>query len=410
MSNQGPKTQSSIPQFMSEKSLIDYKDENMSSTWLANNLNRLMIGISILWFIIVLIYITQFFGWSNLFLMMPDEFGGFLAGVTLPLAIIWVVMAYIDRGTSFKNEAKFLRAYMNQLVYPEEGGAQTAKAMADAIRSQVSELQEVTKYAMQQTEIIKQELSERVNDFSKLVATLDNYSSHTIVELTDGVKTLVKNFDYVANKAQTSSDAFKGYVSDFSLSAENIQQNCQLLFDKIVPNVEDLKKTSEMFQSIADENVNKMSKANQTLADFGNMTVKSVSGVAELLDSQTNKLDQTVQNVINACDVIAEKINHKIVEIDDAMSNQTVAIDNYLTRMSDQIKTNINNMDVDFKTQNSQIAQYINNIKQTVNTSIDDISSIFENQNDTITGYMNGLNDFSEALTSKFGLHNRQMS
>lgn len=67
-----------------------------------------MIWVSAAWFAVVLIYITQFFGWSNLFLMMPDEFGGFLAGITLPLAIIWVVMAYIDRGTSFKQEAKFL--------------------------------------------------------------------------------------------------------------------------------------------------------------------------------------------------------------------------------------------------------------------------------------------------------------
>ena len=121
------------------------EDIDSQSTWLTKNLYKLMIWISIIWFAVVLIYITQFFGWSNLFLMMPDEFGGFMAGITLPLAIIWVVMAYIDRGTSFKNEARFLRAYMNQLVYPEDGGAQTAKAMADAIRSQVVELQEATR-------------------------------------------------------------------------------------------------------------------------------------------------------------------------------------------------------------------------------------------------------------------------
>ena len=74
------------------------------------------------------------------------------------LALIWVGMAYVDRSAAFKKEAKFLRAYMNQLVYPEEGGAATAKAMSEAIRSQVSELQEVTKLAMSQTSMIKKEL------------------------------------------------------------------------------------------------------------------------------------------------------------------------------------------------------------------------------------------------------------
>ena len=145
-----------LPQFMKE---INHSSNNVeieeNQSWLNNNLHKLMIGVSVVWFAIVLIYITQFFGWSNLFLMMPDEFGGFLAGVTLPLAIIWVVMAYIDRGSSFKQEAKFLRAYMNQLVYPEDGAPQTAKAMADAIRSQVVELQQVSKLAHEQTSQIK---------------------------------------------------------------------------------------------------------------------------------------------------------------------------------------------------------------------------------------------------------------
>ncbi len=93
-----------LPNFMSEKEKISYIDEvEDENSWLAGNLTKLMIGVSVVWFVIVLIYITRFFGWSNLFLMMPDEFGGYLAGVTLPLSIIWVDLAYIDRGSSFKN-------------------------------------------------------------------------------------------------------------------------------------------------------------------------------------------------------------------------------------------------------------------------------------------------------------------
>ena len=53
--------------------------EENENSWLGSNLYRLMLVVTVVWFAIVLIYITQFFGWSNLFLMMPDEFGGFLA-------------------------------------------------------------------------------------------------------------------------------------------------------------------------------------------------------------------------------------------------------------------------------------------------------------------------------------------
>jgi len=182
-------------------------------SWLGNNMHRLMIWISVVWFTIILVYITQFFGWSNLFLMMPDEFGVFLAGVSLPLPLIWLVISFIDRERSFKQEAKFLRAYMNQLVYPEEGSAETAKAMADAIRSQVSELQEVTQLAMKQTETIKKELGGRVDDFANLVQVLDNYSTKSIVELNSGVKTLTSSFDGVTDRAfQTTKDLSVAYL------------------------------------------------------------------------------------------------------------------------------------------------------------------------------------------------------
>ena len=238
MSNQNSENRegSNLPDFMSEKNKFSYvEDAETENSWLNNNLHRLMIWVSVIWFAVVVIYITQFFGWSNLFLMMPDEFGGFLAGVTLPLAIIWVVMAYIDRGSSFKREAKFLRAYMNQLVYPEEGSATTAKAMADAIRSQVIELQEVTKLATAQTEKIKQELGGPVDDFAKLVGVLDNYSSKTMTELTDGVKTLVKSFDYVAERAENSTGVFKDQIRDFTNSAVIIKKEVSDLLNEISP-------------------------------------------------------------------------------------------------------------------------------------------------------------------------------
>lgn len=331
--NNQRKAESQLPGFMSENSRINYAEEGSNSSWLNNNLNKLMIGFSALWFVIVLIYITQFFGWSNLFLMMPDEFGGFLAGVTLPLAIIWVVMAYIDRGTSFKNEAKFLRAYMNQLVYPEDGGAQTAKAMADAIRSQVVELHEVIKYATQQTENIKNELGNRVADFSKLVNTLDNYSSQTISELTGGVKTLVENFDYINNKAENSTNVFKTYISDFSAQAVNMEENYNKLFSRIVPHIQELQSSSQLLESIVVENENKMARANQSLAEVGEKANDNVAKITSLLDSHTSKLEEVAGSAVTICDNLYKKIDGGVNKLDTMLGAQIETVEGYLDKI-----------------------------------------------------------------------------
>ena len=55
-----------IPQFMSaqEEQISSDTDEISKNT---GNIYKLRLTISSMWFVIVIIYITQFFGWSNLF-------------------------------------------------------------------------------------------------------------------------------------------------------------------------------------------------------------------------------------------------------------------------------------------------------------------------------------------------------
>ncbi len=306
-------------------------DVDSQNTWLTKNLYKLMIWISIIWFAVVLIYITQFFGWSNLFLMMPDEFGGFMAGITLPLAIIWVVMAYIDRGTSFKNEARFLRAYMNQLVYPEDGGAQTAKAMADAIRSQVIELQEATRQATEQTEKIRVELGGRVDDFSKLVSVLDNYSSHTVGELARTVKELAGNLDSINERTLNSTENFRNCVNNLSSSYAELQKDTENLLVKISPKVNDVRATSIVLKSSSEEAYENLVKANELVHEIFEKSSANINNASELLTSQVGQIEQSTALALDRCKSMSLDLSKNVGRIDEIMDEQN-------RRLSDNVK------------------------------------------------------------------------
>ena len=276
-----------LPAYMTSQQNNNYAENNENTSWMDNNLHRLMVWVSVIWFAFVLIYITQFFGWSNLFLMMPDEFGGFLAGVTLPLAVIWVVIAYIDRGSSFKHEAKLLRTYMNNLVYPSDAsGAETAQAMAEAIRAQVQELHEVTRHATEQTEFIKNELGNRVDDFAKLVGALDNYSSNTLVELNENVKNLVKSFDYVADKAASSTENLRAQASEFSSVQGQLQNNISELFNNLAPRLQELRDSGILVKNIAEEAGSRMAKANELMLEFNDRAGKNMTYITDAVSAQ----------------------------------------------------------------------------------------------------------------------------
>ena len=331
---------SKFPEFISSANTPELSEENTKKKWLDNNIQRLMIWVSLIWFGLVIIYISQFFGWSNLFLMMPDEFGGFIAGVTLPLAIIWLVIAYIDRGASFKNEAKLLRSYMNSLIYPEEGSAETAKAMADAIRSQIIELQEVTKLATEQTEKIKNELSDRVDDFATLVKVLDNYSSKTISELTDGVKTLVNNFDYVAEKAITSTETLQSKIHEFTGSGEQIRSSVDNIFEMLLPRIQELKASSSLIKNINDENYSKMLQANDMLVDFQSRITQNLTAVSETINAQTERLDEISEKSLTNAANFKNVISNDIKIIEDNLNKHS----SFTNEFVEKLDNNINNL------------------------------------------------------------------
>lgn len=400
MSNQNPETKngSNLPAFMSENSKLGYVEEtDTENSWLNNNLHKLMIWVSGIWFAIVLIYITQFFGWSNLFLMMPDEFGGFLAGVTLPLAIIWVVMAYIDRGSSFKREAKFLRAYMNQLVYPEEGGATTAKAMADAIRSQVVELQEVTKLAIAQTEKIKQELGGRVDDFAKLVSVLDNYSSKTMTELTDGVKTLVKSFDYVSERAENSTGIFKEQINDFGNAALLIKNEISDLLKEVSPKIKEIKESSEVLNHIAENNNTKLAKANELLLEYGHKTGETIAHVSEVLSGQSDRLEQVSSKAVKSCEEVFAHLDNGINRIDTTLRGQSKFIIDHIESLNQQNDA----LSKSFSRQGEFIAAEVDKVMARANVIEESISNQVRELDGVSDHILDNLNNVSNVITEK---------
>lgn len=306
--------------------------------WFSNHLHQLVIGISIVWCALVFVYITQVFGWLNLFALMPDEFGLFLAGVSLPLPAIWLVMSFIDRESNFKKEAKFLRAYMNQLVYPEEGSADTAKAMADAIRSQVVELQEVTKLAMEQTETIKKELGGRVDDFANLVQVLDNYSTKSIVELTNGVKTLTQSFDGVTDRAFQTTKDLNSCMGEFSSVAEHLQNDISGIIQQLIPGVKEMKTSADTIRDVAETSTQRILEANENLKNYSTLSEDNFNKVINKLQSQGQYLEDISEKAISGSQNVGEKVKAITLDIDELLKSQTLRVDEYAASLDENIR------------------------------------------------------------------------
>jgi len=396
-----------LPHFMQDTPKSVEIEEKPS--WLNNNLHKLMIGVSVVWFAIVLIYITQFFGWDNLFLMMPDEFGGFLAGITLPLAIIWVVMAYIDRGTSFKQEAKFLRAYMNQLVYPEDGAPQTAKAMADAIRSQVVELQEVSKLATEHTAKIKDEIRGNINEFAKLVATLDNYSSKTIVELSDGVKYLTQNFENITSKAQNSTATFASFNRDFVDGAEDIERSLNNLFEKLLPKLKEMKDSVDFLHQLSEDSGKNIEYAGNLLQKVSLEAADNLQNVNNTLTTHAQSLQNISQEAISNCEELKTVVSNEVENLASHLNEHTSKLEHAIASSGNVMKDKVNDIAKHASEKIISIHEHLNKGMNDLGSSVDEqikkVGAAMSQNNHEVAELINNLQQHADIINKKLSNH-----
>lgn len=291
-----------------------------TESWFSNGLHRFMIVFSVMWFGIVAICITKFFGWDNLFSMMPNEFSGFIAGISLPLAIVWVVMAYIDRGNSFRNETQMLRDSLNRVIFPDSNGNAATKMIADAIKAQVSELKETTRDVCAQADVIKRDLSDRIAEMKSLAGELDTYSSQTMQELNSEIKKLVENFTFVAEKAASTT-------ADFRVNTMQIREDSEQLSQIMKPMVNEMVTAAENIKEVVNVNNENIEKAQAQLNNYSESSQLAIGKIIESWAEKGENLEKTFLRTAENCEELFHRLDSGISHIENSINEQKTVVE-----------------------------------------------------------------------------------
>ncbi len=298
--------------------IVMVEEENES--WFTNGLHRFIIVFSVMWFAIVAVYISKFFGWDKLFSMLPNEFSGFMAGITLPLAIVWVIMAYIDRGSNFKNETRMLRDSLNQVIFPDSNGNEASKLIAAAIKEQVSDLKETTRDVCAQSDVIKRELTERVAEMRSLTEALDKYSSQTLLELNDEIKKLIENFNLVADKASST-------MADFRVNTIQMREDGEKIVGLLAPMVNEMVTAAERVKEVVNVNNENIAKAQEQLNQYSETSQSSISKMIESWAAKGENLEQTYLRASENCEELFRRLDSGISHIENSIKEQKQVVE-----------------------------------------------------------------------------------
>ena len=105
---------------------------------------------TVAWAYLVIDAVDLHLGWNNIGILLPHELGGLAAGAITPLALLWMVVAFFERGRSLRHETEALRWQLSQLAYPSDRAEIRLKDVTQSLRRQAQELFRASDFAAKQ--------------------------------------------------------------------------------------------------------------------------------------------------------------------------------------------------------------------------------------------------------------------
>lgn len=143
--------------------------------------------VSLAWGGAVAAYGALVVGPERLLALTPVEVAALTGAVFAPLAFLWLIVAFTERGALLRSEAEALRRHLALLTYPAEAAEGRIATVSDALRAQTRELAQATREAGTHAEALRQLLNRETTELRALNAALGGETAESLQTVTERV-------------------------------------------------------------------------------------------------------------------------------------------------------------------------------------------------------------------------------
>jgi hypothetical protein len=124
--------------------------------------------LSVAWIAASIAFVDRGLGWDNVNQLMPHEIGGLAAGTITPLALLWMVVAFFERGQQLRRETTMLRWHLRRLIYPSDHAQSRLNQITDSMRRQARDLTKASEDAARRGEAVTGMIKQRTVELSQV--------------------------------------------------------------------------------------------------------------------------------------------------------------------------------------------------------------------------------------------------
>ncbi len=319
--------------------------------------------LSCVWLYFTVDYFLYAGWWENRFQLSPAEFVGMVSSQLLPFALIWFVVAWVDRRHQLSRETELLRDYMSQLMYPTEEGAVYTKTLTEALRRQIMEFKNVFEAMATQTNETREDLKQWVKDLALVLEHADAKTVATAKELAKHVSSLAKSTEKANEATLQITDSLQDRARVLHGTSEKIAHIMGGITGELTENVGRIETVTGSLAKATDKTETMMDKAAQVCDAFDAHSAR-LDSVFERYEEQTreynNRLFENAEKILTVLktqgaylDQEVEKSVHKLSVAQEKVAEQSQA----LFQISDQAIHHLNDAGSQFVLQTEVMSQ-----------------------------------------------------
>ena len=283
--------------------------------WLRNNFAYCLALSAFIWFAGIAYYIQNFIGWESVLAVQPTEFAVLLLAASLPLLLLWFLLAYIERSSSLDANAELFHNYIDGLLYPDAETSKQAKTLAKTLLEQTQKLQQENQSVVAQSLNLKKDLDERLGEFANILQLLDSYSAKTLTDLNDGVKNLADKCTYITDKTTNSVNNMK------DCSAE-IANNASMFLSRVNPLLDEISALSSNVKNNIADNKNNLAEIKSLLEQTTNLSQQHIDNMLEKTSENTLKIERSFYKTSEEFDGLCKRIDTSISSLEGRINEQ----------------------------------------------------------------------------------------
>lgn len=287
---------------------------------------------ALIWGAFVVNYLQISGWWQARGTLSPMEVIGGLGGLAMPLVILFLVASFFDRSERVEQEARKVRSFMEELIYPSEEGAVYTQELTANLSKQIKEFRSVYTGVTEHTDTVKENLQRWIEGLNKLVKTVDTQTVNAVQKMATHVEKLAEITHQSNRQAEQTTALLAGQadiLNDITRKTNAVMTTFSKELNAQIQDIQNLAHALEVARKqilTSEENSGKMVKAlsdntgrlEKTLEKYDSLkevevqaqqTNKEVALIGEQVEVRAKKLQNVLSQMQGDMTVVAQGLN-----------------------------------------------------------------------------------------------------